>query len=468
MLGLLLVTGLLSLAIIDSYLHEDFKSRLLARGALAANATQFSVESASTIGGIQRFAASIGAEDDFNFVVVVVGSGDDAHVLASSERAYIGQLSRNLQRRHNHLDLQEALQSHQAQHNFNQLNESLFSYAIPILISNVTRDGKPLGGGALLISLNTSKLQIEKENALLQIGGLLLATLFLLGFTLYFLVNRFVLMPQNRLLKTVHERQSGGKSLAIVKGKNELAQLSIAFNQMLQESDKNEILKSQFISTVSHELRTPLTSIRGSLGLIVGSYKAQIPDVANRLLDIASRNCTRLIMLVNDLLDIEKMTSGELEFNFKRVNLVTLAQQSIEANSTYALDSDIQLNLTQAPSTANIWGDEHRLLQVFSNLISNAIKFSDKGSQVEVKIQTTPDNYRVEVKDYGRGIPDEFREHAFSRFSQADSSDTRDQGGTGLGLNICKMILERHHGEIDYTSKIAQGSEFFFEIKKYS
>lgn len=467
MLGLLLTTGLLGLAIIDSYLDKDFKSRLLDRGALAANATQFSVESSSTLGGIQRFVASIGAEDDFEFVVVMVGSGDTARILATNERAYIGQLSKNLRHKQNHLDLQRATESHRPQHNFSQLNESLFSYSIPIFISNITHRGRPLGRGALLISLNTSKLQKEREQALITIGSLLLAALFLLGITLYFLVNRFVLVPQKRLLKTVHERKSGGKSLAKVTGKNELAQLSVAFNQMLQESDKAETLKGQFISTVSHELRTPLTSIRGSLGLIIGSYKAQIPDVATHLLDIASRNCMRLIMLINDLLDIEKMTSGELEFNFKPVDLVALAKQSLQANDTYAVEKSIQLHLTHAPDSALVWGDENRLLQVFSNLLSNAIKFSDNAEHVEIRIQTTVDGYHVEVKDYGRGIPDEFRERAFSRFSQADSSDTRDQGGTGLGLNICKMILERHNSHIDYTSEIGHGSLFFFELKKY-
>ena len=232
----------------------------------------------------------------------------------------------------------------------------------------------------------------------------------------------------------------------------------------ISERKKIERMKSEFISTVSHELRTPLTSIRGALGLILGMASAGLSDQARLLLDTANRNSERLTLLINDILDLEKIESGRLEFNFKPLDLIALAEQALAAIEGYAHQHQVRLRIAESPAPAHVLGDEHRLLQVFANLLSNAIKYSPPKGEVEVSIAPRDINYRVSVRDRGRGIPQDFRGRIFQRFAQADSSDTREKGGTGLGLSITKAIVERHGGTVNYTSEEGAGSEFFFDL----
>ncbi len=231
----------------------------------------------------------------------------------------------------------------------------------------------------------------------------------------------------------------------------------------ISERRHMERLKNEFISTVSHELRTPLTSIRGALGLVLGKASDGLSPKAKQLLDTATRNSERLTLLINDILDLEKIESGRLEFVFTALDLVAVTRQAIAANDGYAAQHQVSLRLAAAPDQALISGDEHRLLQVFANLISNAVKFSPPGGSVEIRIERRFDHWRVAVRDHGRGIPDAFRQHIFQRFAQADASDTREKGGTGLGLSITKAIVERHDGEVDYTS-VPGDTEFFFTL----
>lgn len=233
----------------------------------------------------------------------------------------------------------------------------------------------------------------------------------------------------------------------------------------ITERKKMERMKNEFVSTVSHELRTPLTSIRGALGLVLGKASAGLSPKAQQLLETANRNSERLTLLINDILDLEKIESGRLEFNFKLLDLAALARQALAANEGYAQQHGIRLHLNEEVPQAMVWGDEHRLLQVFANLLSNAIKYSPKNGEVAVSVQPASNAYfRVGVKDNGRGIPAAFRHRIFQRFAQADSSDTREKGGTGLGLSITKAIVERHNGYIDYYSQENESTEFFFEL----
>ena len=235
----------------------------------------------------------------------------------------------------------------------------------------------------------------------------------------------------------------------------------------ITERKQVERMKSEFVSTVSHELRTPLTSIRGALGLVLGKFASGLPDKARQLLETANRNSERLTLLINDILDLEKIESGRLEFEFKGLDLVTIAHQAIIANEGYGQQHEVHLQLVDAPESAMVWGDEHRLLQVFANLISNAVKYSPARGMVEVSVSRRDGHFRVSVQNYGRGIPAEFRNRIFQRFAQADSSDTREKGGTGLGLSITKAIVERHGGNIDFNSEEGACTEFFFDLPEW-
>lgn len=232
----------------------------------------------------------------------------------------------------------------------------------------------------------------------------------------------------------------------------------------LTERKRLERIKSEFVSTVSHELRTPLTSIRGAIGLVAGKYADALPKKAQEMLELAERNGERLTVLINDLLDLEKIESGRLELDFKPVDLVALARRACEDNEGYARRHDVRLRLAIEPVEACVHGDEHRLLQAFANLISNAVKYSPPAGEVEIAMTRRKEGFRVAVRDHGSGIPEEFRGRIFQRFAQADSSDTREKGGTGLGLSITKVIVEKHGGHIDYRSEPGTGTEFFFDL----
>jgi len=232
----------------------------------------------------------------------------------------------------------------------------------------------------------------------------------------------------------------------------------------ITERKKVERMKSEFISTVSHELRTPLTSIRGALGLVLGKAAGQLPDKMRNMLEMANRNSERLTLLINDILDLEKIESGLLEFEFNPVDLVALARQAVADNDGYASQHGAKLILNTSLEQAPMLGNDHRLLQVFANLISNAVKYSPENGTVEVSVIAHESGYRVSVRDYGLGIPEEFHSSIFQRFAQADSSDTREKGGTGLGLSITKAIVEHHHGRIDYDTEQGKGTVFYFDL----
>lgn len=223
-------------------------------------------------------------------------------------------------------------------------------------------------------------------------------------------------------------------------------------------------IKSEFVSTVSHELRTPLTSIRGSLGLIAGGVGGQLPDAVKKLVEIAKNNCERLIRLINDILDIEKIESGKMQLDLRETALKPLLEQTLAANEGLGAAKNLHLRLYCPDDTLQVLADGDRLTQVVTNLLSNAMKFSPPDETVEVHVLRAGLGARIEVRDRGPGIPDEFRKRIFQKFSQADSSDTRQAAGTGLGLNISRAIVERLGGHMGFESKAGSGTTFFFEL----
>jgi signal transduction histidine kinase len=230
------------------------------------------------------------------------------------------------------------------------------------------------------------------------------------------------------------------------------------------ERKRLERLKDEFVSTVSHELRTPLTSISGSLGLLMGNAAGSLPPPMGRLLAIAYNNCQRLVRLINDILDIEKIEAGRMGFNFSRVAVRSLATQAIEANRGFAEGYGVRVRLEEGDAPADVRADPDRLLQVVTNLLSNAIKFSPAGGEVVVAIEKTADTVRLTVRDHGPGIPADFRPLIFEKFAQADAGDARQKGGSGLGLSIVKQIVDRLSGEVGFTDAPGGGTIFFVQL----
>lgn len=234
----------------------------------------------------------------------------------------------------------------------------------------------------------------------------------------------------------------------------------------LTEARKMDRMKSEFVSTVSHELRTPLTSIRGSLGLVTQPFAAQLTDAGQELVEIAAENCERLIALINDILDIDKIASGEMRLDMKAHDVTVLIDQTIKANLGYADKFGITIERGDVPSNRYINVDQDRFVQILSNLISNGIKFSGESTHVNLSArETEAGTVRISVTDHGTGIPEEFRYRIFGKFAQADSSTARSKNGTGLGLHISRQLVERMNGTIGFDSEIGVGSTFWIEFE---
>lgn len=220
-------------------------------------------------------------------------------------------------------------------------------------------------------------------------------------------------------------------------------------------------LKNEFISTVSHELRTPITSILGSLDLVINKVAGELPEKATKMLQIAHVNSKRLQVLVNDLLDMEKLAAGKYDFNVQCCDLQQECQKALTTIQPFADKFQVELCLL-TQTECQLMFDRDRLQQVLSNLLSNAIKHSSAGGKVFVSYTNQNGFITVQIEDKGQGIPLEFQQHIFQRFFQADCSNTRKASGTGLGLAICKAIIESAGGKIGFQSVAGEGTRFFF------
>jgi len=223
-------------------------------------------------------------------------------------------------------------------------------------------------------------------------------------------------------------------------------------------------LKSSFVATVSHELRTPLTSMIGSLGLLKGGVVGDFNDAQSNLLNIAYRNSELLLSLINSILDLEKIESGTIEFNFKNISINDLLEQATSGMAGYGEQVDINFTLTLLKDDLTVYGDYDKLLQVLNNLLSNAAKFSQKGQTVKLYAKQIKHFVRIGVEDKGQGIPEAFKSTIYDKFTQLESQDNRNANGTGLGLAIAKLIVEKHNGKIDFKSVIGKGTTFYVDI----
>ena len=234
----------------------------------------------------------------------------------------------------------------------------------------------------------------------------------------------------------------------------------------ITERKRTAQLKSEFISTVSHELRTPLTSIRGSLGLLSTPLLADsMSPKANKLVNLAHKNCERLVHLINDILDIEKIDSGKLAVHINAQDVSVFLRNALELNQGYGDRYGVRFKLLdQHADTLHVLADPDRLMQVMANLLSNAAKFSPPGGEVHVRASLNNGMVRIEVQDFGEGMPEEFKSRIFQKFAQSDSSTTRKHEGTGLGLNITQKLIEAMCGRIDFKTVLGQGTTFFFDL----
>jgi signal transduction histidine kinase len=234
-----------------------------------------------------------------------------------------------------------------------------------------------------------------------------------------------------------------------------------------QQRREAEASRDEFLSTVSHELRTPLTAIHGALGLVSSGVTGLVPDKVKELIDIAEKNSQRLILLVNDLLDMRKLESGKMPFDMQTVNLVEVIAHSIEETREFARQYEVDYEFEPEQTRILVHGDPNRLQQVMVNLLSNAAKYGQAQHRVHIDIACPDRTVRVSVSNPGSSIPPEFQPRVFDKFTQADGADSRSSRGSGLGLSIVKAIIEAHQGRIDFHSHPATGTTFYFDLPHY-
>ncbi len=232
------------------------------------------------------------------------------------------------------------------------------------------------------------------------------------------------------------------------------------------ERKEAERLRLSSVATVSHELRTPLTSIKGALRLMESGVVGDLSPEADRMVTVARRNSDRLLSIVNDILVLEKLSSGEIQLARRQVDLRGLLAEAAEANAAFAAECEVRFVIDGQRDPAFVDGDPDRLMQVMSNLMSNAAKFSPSGSPITLGVEDRGEVWRVFVRDKGPGIPEDARKTLFDSFTQVDGMDSKNHQGTGLGLAICKEIVTRHEGHIAFDTEIGKGSTFYFELEK--
>jgi signal transduction histidine kinase len=255
--------------------------------------------------------------------------------------------------------------------------------------------------------------------------------------------------------------------------KNYLSIYRVTQDQMLalevetRKAQEGYKAKSEFLATMSHELRTPLTSIKGSIDLMNAGLFGPMTDKVANVMAIAQRNCNRLVKLVDDTLDLQKIIAGKMAFTMDRIAVSEMVQEVVSSNLPYAERLGVALELALPPAEAFVLGDRARLEQVLTNILSNAAKFTKQSTTVRIIVDSNEERVRVLVVDQGVGLTEKDRADVFDRYRHVDSCDTRKIGGTGLGMNISEKIMQAHDGKIDYYKNDGAGTTFFMEMKSH-
>lgn len=242
-------------------------------------------------------------------------------------------------------------------------------------------------------------------------------------------------------------------------------QILFVFQDISNRVEKEQ-MKAEFVSTVSHELRSPLTSIKGSMGLLLSNAAGELPEKARGLLEIAHRNAERLVLIINDILDLEKIVAGGMEFERVPTDLSDLINEAVLSSSINSQRFDVTIETVGTEKPVEVHTDPNRTIQVLTNLLSNACKFSRPNGKIIVSLTQQQGRLRVSVKDHGQGIPARDKHKIFERFADMTNSDRASKGGTGLGLSICKAIVENMGGDIGFESQEGVGTTFYFCLPK--
>ncbi|MGJ5181420.1 nitrate- and nitrite sensing domain-containing protein [Bradyrhizobium oligotrophicum] len=306
----------------------------------------------------------------------------------------------------------------------------------------------------------TGKLRALAISILLMLAGV--------GAALWTVI-RSITRPITELVSDANRLASGDMSVKFeaVERQDEIGIVARAIARFRDNVEREERLRNEFIATVSHELRTPLTAISGAIGLVTGMIAKSQPSPVSRLLGIALANCKRLVRIVNDILDINKIDSGTMVFELGVVDVRQLIQQSIDASHEMARGASVKLVLDDGAVSAMVMADPDRLVQVITNLLSNAIKFSPPDSEVNVNVTRRAGTVQIAVRDHGKGIPSEFKERIFEKFVQIDATDHREKGGIGLGLSIAKQIMIRLGGNIEFEAAPGGGTIFCVSLPEW-
>lgn len=240
----------------------------------------------------------------------------------------------------------------------------------------------------------------------------------------------------------------------------------VAIARDISERLELERTKSAFIATVSHELRSPLTSIKGGIGLVLSGAAGDVSDRARGLLEISHRNADRLVLIVNDMLDLEKIAAGRMTFDMRQTDGVALIREALNGNGSYLDQFGVDAHIEGLDRPAWLTCDPDRVLQVLGNLLTNAAKFSIAGQQIRIALQENTENITFTVQDFGIGIPKKAQGTIFERFTQANCHHRGRADGTGLGLSIMKAIVESHSGRVDMDSTEGKGTTFHVTLPK--
>ncbi len=279
-----------------------------------------------------------------------------------------------------------------------------------------------------------------------------------------FLAIRSAIRPLNRMTKTIESmaKDPAKRQRLTGKGSKEVRKLASAFNDLMAERDAISNMKENFVSNISHELRTPLTSINGALRLLTAGTAGELPEKAREMATLALRNGDRLHLLISDLLDFSKLTAGQMSVSLSPQPLSPIIEAAVSGNGALAVEHQLSLE-ARVRGNPTILADAHRLRQILDNFINNAIKFSPPNDRIIISSeQHRPGYIRITVSDHGAGVPTQFQEELFERFSQADTGSTRSAKGTGLGLAICRELAVLMNGRVGYFYD--EGANFWIEL----
>jgi len=301
-----------------------------------------------------------------------------------------------------------------------------------------------------------SKERIKKA----IIVGFTMNVILVLSLAIYF--NRGTTARLQTLMNNTRLLAEGKELAPLIGGRDEIGKLDSTFHEMADLLTQAQQSRQEVMQMVSHDLKSPLFSIQLVLEMVESGMVGQLDDKGKNLVSVAGRSATRMVTLISDLLEIEKIQAGMLALDKAEVSLSSVFEQSIQTVAALANEKGIEVESLETNIVLD--ADSNRLVQVLVNLLSNALKFSPKGTKVTVAAQQLAECVEIKVSDQGRGIPAERAKFIFDRFHQVSSEDAKIQHGTGLGLSICKALVELHGGNIRVESEVGKGSTFIFTL----